>query len=294
MQTRVFLEGHEVTAPEWRSRKAKELLLFLLCRREAATKEELIDALWPESTGGAGSSALKTTIYRLRRALYPELAISEGGGYFVNPEAPIKFDLYRFEHCLDLAGSLGNGSASNLRIEGLEKALEIYKGPFLNESYAEWCQPFQRELDAKFKTALQTLADHHIALHDYPRAISVLLKAVSSDPYDEVANYGLIQAYDLAGDIHSARQRREAYYKKGPRGPGRRLAGSLQRHRRAPQGPLTRGSSTSVRLLGRSSCPLWPWPASSIVSSIICSLYLASGRGDLLHPFGHRLVTSPD
>ena len=65
----------------------------------------------------------------------------------------------------------------------------------------------------KFRTTLQTLADHYIALHDYPRAISVLLKAVSSDPYDELANYRLIQAYDLAGDIHSARQRREVYYK---------------------------------------------------------------------------------
>ncbi len=91
--------------------------------------------------------------------------------------------------------------------------MQIYKGPFLNELYAEWCQPFQRELGVKFRTTLQTLADHYIALHKYPRAISVLQKAVSSDPYDEVANYRLIQAYDLAGDIHSARHRREVYHK---------------------------------------------------------------------------------
>ena len=213
LQTRVFLEGHEVTAPEWRSRKAKELLLFLLCRRRATTKEELIDALWPKDTSMERSSTLKTTIYRLRQALYPELTVSDASGYFLNPDAPLKFDLYEFEHCLDAAGGLDNRNLSNSRMERLEKAVEIYKGPFVNEFYAEWCQPLQRELEVKFRTTLQTLADHYIALDDYARAISVLLKAVSSDPYDELANYRLIQAYDLAGDIHSARQRREVYHK---------------------------------------------------------------------------------
>ena len=47
---RVLLDAHTAGDLEWRSRKAKELFFFLLCSKRPVSKEELLEALWHESS----------------------------------------------------------------------------------------------------------------------------------------------------------------------------------------------------------------------------------------------------
>ena len=89
-QTEVRLGDHVVNDKEWRSRKARELLFFLLCEGQPASKDRIIEALWPESVGNH-DDALRMNVYRLRRAVFPEIIRSAGDGYSLNPDVSVQF-----------------------------------------------------------------------------------------------------------------------------------------------------------------------------------------------------------
>ena len=80
---RVFLDSHEVSDQEWRSRKSKELFFFLLCNRRVNTNEQIMEALWPDVSADLSGSVLKTTIYRLRQALFFDCILSKEDGYCI-------------------------------------------------------------------------------------------------------------------------------------------------------------------------------------------------------------------
>jgi len=63
---RVMLGAHEVLDGGWRSRKALELFFFLVSNKGRLGNEELIEALWSDSSIDLSGSTLKTNIYRLK------------------------------------------------------------------------------------------------------------------------------------------------------------------------------------------------------------------------------------
>lgn len=125
---RVMLGAHEVVDVEWRSRKAKELFFFLLANKTRPSNEELMEAMWPEASAELSGSTLKTSIYRLRQALFFDCTQGGNSGYWLNPEVPIEFDVADFRECVRLGTIPGTSDGQE---EQLFKALEIYKGPFL-------------------------------------------------------------------------------------------------------------------------------------------------------------------
>ena len=89
---RVLLDSHTIGDVEWRSRKAKEVFFILLCNKRVMSNEELLEALWPEASVDLSDSALKTSIYRSRQAVFYECILAQDTGYRINPEVPIQFD----------------------------------------------------------------------------------------------------------------------------------------------------------------------------------------------------------
>jgi len=195
---RVVLDTYEITDVEWRSRKAKELFFYLLCNNRPLCNEEILDALWPEASLGLSDSALKTSIYRLRQAVFYECVLVESGGYRINPAVAINFDVDEFHHHLRL--SAGRPHDNYARAEHLQKAIELYDGPFLNGFYSDWCDSYRADLEMKYHTALMNLADYHTRRADFPQSAELLTKVVQSDPYNEEAQYRLIETYIAANE----------------------------------------------------------------------------------------------
>lgn len=199
---RVFLGEREIMDTEWGSKKAKELLFFLLYHKGQATSDTIIDALWPEWGAEEARQVLKTTVYRLRRALYPDCLLNQGGVYRIHPQVEVEFDLDMFNKFLENARRFKeNVEARNAE---LLKAISVYNGPFLDSMDSEWCRDVRTHLEIRFQEILLSLARDYLKRGQPSQAQDLLQRALACDPFDEEANYLLAQAYLLAGDTSAA------------------------------------------------------------------------------------------
>jgi LuxR family maltose regulon positive regulatory protein len=207
---RVMIDAHEVVDGEWRSRKAKELFFFLLSSKGHVNNEEIMEALWPETSLDLSGSTLKTNIYRLRQALFYGCMSGGSSGYSLNPEVTVEFDAEEFRENIRLGNIPGNPEAQE---EYLLKALELYQGPFLQGFYAEWCQSLRTDLELKYHTALLILASHRAAKGNFLQSAELLEKVIAADPFNEEAQYQLIESYLMAKEPFMALERLRAYAK---------------------------------------------------------------------------------
>jgi DNA-binding SARP family transcriptional activator len=201
-QSVVFLEARRISDIEWRSKKAKEMLFYLLVHPPGRTKEQILEALWPELSIANQNSCFHSTVYRLRRALYQGCLVYQDGWYRLHPEGEFWFDAEEFEQLLKQAHHLPPDS--DARLSCLEKAIDLYTGPFLADFYSEWCETLRLNFEMKYVRALSTLAGHHAAKGDWERCIELLERILAVDIYNEEAHYKLIKAYTHLGDSASA------------------------------------------------------------------------------------------
>jgi LuxR family maltose regulon positive regulatory protein len=205
---KVFLDTHEVTSSEWRSKKAKELFFYLLSKKQRVSNEQIVESLWPELSFSISASTLKTSVYRLRHALFNDCIVAQGSTYCINAEVPIEFDMENFQNSLNLAA----GRVSNEeQEEHLSRAVSLYEGPFLSEFYSEWCDELRSDLEIKYHSALMNLASYNRSRGYFRQAIDLLEKVIDSDPYNEEAQYQYIQTYIDTNDLFSALQQLRKY-----------------------------------------------------------------------------------
>lgn len=69
----VVLDGRRIEK-QLPSRQGRVLFAYLVVRRhEPVSRSQLLEALWPETAGGAAESSLKPLLSKLRKALGPEI-----------------------------------------------------------------------------------------------------------------------------------------------------------------------------------------------------------------------------
>lgn len=190
-ETRVLVDNRPVAEDEWRSNRAKEMFFYLLCCSTGQTKEQVTAALWPDLSPAKGTSNFHINLYRARRAVFPGIFTVEEGRYKLNPDVNIWFDVAEFERFLNEAEKLP--LSSKVRVANLERAIELYRGPFMAEFYSDWTEMRRRELEDKYLKALALVADCYAAKARYDRAITFLEKVVAIDPFQEDAYCQLIE-----------------------------------------------------------------------------------------------------
>jgi len=198
----VLLNGRQVSEAEWRSNRAKEIFFFVLRYSTGQTKEQIITALWPDLSPAKGTSNFHINLYRARRALYPRTFVLEQGRYKLNLDINIWFDVAEFESLLKQTQDLPLDSAT--RETNLERAIQLYRGAFMEEFYTEWVEMYRRELEDTYLKALSLLAGFQIQNGRYSKAISLLEKFIAVDPYQEEVYCQMIECHLAAVDTVSA------------------------------------------------------------------------------------------
>jgi LuxR family maltose regulon positive regulatory protein len=206
--TRILLGDRDIPDSEWRSEKAKEMLLFLLVEARPLPKGEIFVALWPELPESKCNSNFHSTLHRLRNALYPELVQLEGSRYGINPNARIDFDVWRFRESLREASRLRGEPEER---EHLERACAAYRGPFLEGTYAEWVEEVREALERQYVFAAGRLGTLRAFEGDHRAAIEAFRWALAIDPYDEVSAQGLMASLVALGDHAAAAQHYRSY-----------------------------------------------------------------------------------
>jgi len=86
--------------------------------------------------------------------------------------------------------------------EALKLAVELYRGPLLEDCDEEWVMPERVAREQECHRALQTLADTALAIGDYHTAVDYCQRAISLNPLREASQRGLMQALaQIAGTL---------------------------------------------------------------------------------------------
>jgi len=184
-----------VAQEEWRSRgPAKTLLKVLLCRtRRRASREELLEALWPQEEEEIDvAHAFDSAVSVLRKVLCTQhgeslLAKSRAGGvtiFSLPGQERLWVDADAFLGSVEQATHAERMGADPLPI--LEAAHALVTGEFLeDELYSGWAEPRRQMINAAHHRCLYRLADLYLERNRPEQAETVLHLFLIDEPTDE-------------------------------------------------------------------------------------------------------------
>jgi two-component SAPR family response regulator len=191
-------------------RKAASVLTYLISRpNQTATKEQVLEELWPDLDPEAAANSLNQTLYFLRRDIDPWYTDGISADYVVNESELVWLDreLVQVES-VDFHRDASEVLASGQEVTDGVAVVERYIGRFAPEfEYEEWAIGWRDRLHALFLHLVHATGR---ALHESGRdhdALTLLLAAVNVDPDALELETELVRVYARVGaDGASARQ----------------------------------------------------------------------------------------
>jgi two-component SAPR family response regulator len=199
---RIGLDGKPIPTAAWGSAKAREMFLFMLYKRLPLHKEKIVEALWPEISSSKANSNFHSTLYRMRAALYPNCVDRDGENYQLNSSWSYWLDAHQFQRLLEQADRLAEDAPEKENI--LANAIDLYRGPFLEDLDSEWCRGYRTEWEAKFLKAVSWLAKRHEERREYSQSLALLEKALAVDELQEELHYRVMDLCLKQGDSVAA------------------------------------------------------------------------------------------
>ena len=194
----VSVNGRVVSMSEWRTQSVRDLFFFFLYKQEAVTKEQVGAALWPETRDAQALKArFKNEIFRLRRAVGRDVIVFDDEYYRFNRGMDYEYDVEAFDS--HLARSSKTADLSN-RIEHLQKAVDLFQGPYLADVDAEWVVHERERLVHAYASALEELSYRYLNTNQLENCLSVCRLALQRDRFQEAIYQIEMRAYAALGD----------------------------------------------------------------------------------------------
>jgi DNA-binding SARP family transcriptional activator len=194
-------------------RKVLTLLCFLLTRpRFSSTRDEVLDALWPEFEPAVALNSLNQTVYFLRRVFEPSYREDTSPGYLHHESDVVWLDRQlvssRSQLCYDYIRSL----TPNPGPDEVWKLVGMYRGPFaLDFSYEEWAVVHRDALHAAYLQVIENSLASDTATGHWDRGIVTARQAHAVDPEAEQIEASLIRLLRLSGAHAAAAEQYEHY-----------------------------------------------------------------------------------
>jgi ATP/maltotriose-dependent transcriptional regulator MalT/DNA-binding SARP family transcriptional activator len=201
---RIIVGSRLVDGSEVR-RKVLALLALLLTKSKwTATREEVVDSIWPDQDPQSALNSLNQTVYFLRRVFETEYREDLSPGYVQQDGETIWIDSElvdaRSRRCLRLIRGL-SGEPDDSAV--LELAKE-YQGRFaIDFAYEEWSSPFRDGLHAQYLRVMEQAVRSDIDSGQVSRGLLVAERVAEIEPDSEEIQLALIRVYQLAG-AHAA------------------------------------------------------------------------------------------
>ena len=191
---RVEVEGQVV---QWATTQSRDLFFCLLQHRQGLRKEEIGSIFWPDHPPHKLDGIFRSTLYRLRRAVFRESVVYDSGVYSFDRGADYWSDAEGFVNLLhdaEQAPSLEKKTCL------LQEALSLYEGDYLEGVYADWCVLEREQLRELQLNAREDLAELHARSGHLQQAINEYQQLISEDPYRELAHRELMRCHYRLGD----------------------------------------------------------------------------------------------
>jgi DNA-binding SARP family transcriptional activator len=213
-QGRVTLEiGHRTVLGAEIRRKVLALLCYLLSRPElSSTRDQVLDALWPDLGPDLAQNSLNQTLYFLRRVFEEDYAEDLSPG-FVRLDSDVIWldsDLVtsRSIRCRLLLRSLPPRPSP----EDVEQLVRLYKGRFaLDFEYEEWASAYRDSMHAAYLEIVERSVGDDLVSGHYDRGIGVARRALEVEPHADQIEVSLLRLYRATG-AHSAAAEQYAHY----------------------------------------------------------------------------------
>jgi DNA-binding SARP family transcriptional activator len=194
-------------------RKVLALLCYLLTReRFSATRDEVVDALWPETAPEVAVNSLNQTVYFLRRVFEPGYKEDFSAGYVQHDSDVLWLDQglisSRSQACHQLIGSLAEDPppVDVLRLS------ELYRNRFaLDFSYEDWAVPYRDSEHVGYLRIIEAAVSRDLEAGHYSRGILLARRALEIEPEQESLELCLLRLYRATG-AHSAAAEQYAHY----------------------------------------------------------------------------------
>lgn len=164
---------------------------------------QLAESLWPDSEGDLGVRNLTVTLHRLRHLLRARAAILQHDGKLTLNESLCWVDVWGFERSVNEGLRRLNEAASGDAAElELRAALSLYAGHFLSRECDEtWMLMPRLRLKSKFERLVAALSIHLERQNRFADAIDLCLRALESDPLNELIYRRLMSCYLNTGEF---------------------------------------------------------------------------------------------
>ncbi len=194
-------------------KKVLSLLCFLLTRPQfTATREQVLEALWPEMDPEAGANSLNQSAYFLRRVFEPGCEDDTSAGYLRSRADLIWLDQdlvqSRSADCLKLIAAIRRDPSPEL----VTRLAESYTGRFgVDFIYDDWASSFRDTLHASFLDRIERAVTLDTEAGAFDRALSVAQLALQADPDAEQIELCLLRVYRRTG-ANAAAAEQYAHY----------------------------------------------------------------------------------
>ncbi len=213
-QNRVaILVGDRLVSGSSVRRKVLALLCFLLTKPDmASTRDQVLEALWPDLDPPDAINSLNQTVYFLRRVLEEDYVDDLSPGYLNHDADMIWLDkelvASRSNQCRGALKDLPPNPTPD-QVLGLA---DRYIGRFaLDFEYEEWAAPFRDWLHASFLEVVERAVTRDIETGHFDRGIKLARRVLDIDPTLDRVEVFLLKLYRASG-AHAAAAEQYGHY----------------------------------------------------------------------------------
>jgi DNA-binding SARP family transcriptional activator len=194
-------------------RKALALLALLLAQpRMSATRDRVLDALWPDQDPVQAANSLHQTVYFLRRVFEPAYSDDLSPGYLHHDPDVLWLDPELVDSRSQIVRRLITSLGPRTTPSDADRLSEVYVGRFaLDFAYEEWAVPVREHLHARYLEVIERAIYSDADAGGVDRAIRLAQRALEVDPELDDVERTVIKLYTVAGAHAAAADQYEHY-----------------------------------------------------------------------------------
>jgi LuxR family maltose regulon positive regulatory protein len=202
----VLIGGKPVRFSRKIQRKPLAVLKALIAMGGREVREdEIMDHLWPEADGDLAQQSFASALHRLRQLLGHERIVQRQEGKLTLDDRFCWVDAWAFEATLEQAEGLWKKEEATNAVQLLEKAMQMYRGPFLaQETGQPWTLSMKERLRGRFLRNVEKLGKYWQQSSQWEKALDVYLKGLEVDDLAEEFYRGVMICYRQLGRRNDA------------------------------------------------------------------------------------------
>jgi DNA-binding SARP family transcriptional activator len=209
-----------LAADAWTTKRARDILCFIASRRHRrASKDTIIDTFWGESDFEAVEKNFHPTVSHVRKALNSNQPVKQNflvyrdGDYLLSQDFPYFIDTEEFDRLLAEGESARRAGDQGRFVECFERAVELYRGDFMQGSYDDWVEEQRAYYKEQHLRMLETLAVAAQKSEDWPRSLKLAQRILAEDQFREDVHCMIMRAGAALGNRAAVKDQYESLRK---------------------------------------------------------------------------------